>query len=54
VTPDQLRTAIWRTLRSYGLNDADAVDVLDDLVSIADHHAAEESAAAYTDAAAGT
>jgi hypothetical protein len=43
MTRDQLRYAIWRALRGYGIDDE---DFLDELVSIADHHAAEESAAA--------
>ena len=43
MTLDQLRVAFRRTLRSYGINEDELVD---ELASIADHHAAEESAAA--------
>jgi hypothetical protein len=44
MTLDQLRDAIRRTLRSYGI--VAGPEFLDELVSIADHHAAEETAAA--------
>jgi hypothetical protein len=47
VTIDQLRAAISRTLRFYGA--PVSRDVLDELVAIADHHAAEETAAAATE-----
>ena len=47
MTIDQLRAAISRTLRFYGA--PVSRDVLDELVSIADHHAAEETAAAATE-----
>jgi hypothetical protein len=44
MTTGQLRAAIRRTLRSYGI--VAGPDLLDELAAIADHHAAEESAAA--------
>ena len=44
MTLDQLRDAIRRTLRSYGI--VAGAEFLDELVAIADHHAAEEVAAA--------
>jgi hypothetical protein len=44
MTLDQLRAALARTLRLAGL--PAYPDLVDELVSIADHHAAEESAAA--------
>jgi hypothetical protein len=44
MTPGQLRDAIGRTLRSHYVSAS--TELLDELVSIADHHAAEESAAA--------
>lgn len=43
MTIDQLRAAVRRTLRPYGI---DEDELIDELASIADHHAAEESAAA--------
>jgi hypothetical protein len=43
MTDDQLRAAIRRTLRHYC---ADRPGLTDELTAIADHHAAEESAAA--------
>ena len=43
MTLDQLRAAFKRTLRFYGA--PVSRDVLDELVAIADHHAAEEVAA---------
>ena len=43
MTPGQLRAAVERTLRSYGAADP---DLADELTAIADHHAAEECAAA--------
>jgi len=43
MTPGQLRAALRRTLLSYGIDDT---EFLDELFGIADHHAAEESAAA--------
>jgi hypothetical protein len=43
MTIDELRGALRRTLRSYGIDDD---DFLDELAAIADHHAATESAAA--------
>ena len=49
MTLDQLRGAFARTFRSYGVDD-DA-EFLDELVSIADHHAAEEAAAAVSEEA---
>ena len=49
MTPDRLRTAILRALHGCV-----TPDVLDELVAIANHHAAEESAATYTDATTGT
>lgn len=42
--PDQLRAAIRRTLRGYGI--IAGSELLDELASVADHHAAEECAAA--------
>jgi hypothetical protein len=45
MTIDQLRAAVRRTLRSYGI---DEDELIDELASIADHHAAEESAAAVS------
>jgi hypothetical protein len=45
VTLDQLRDAIRRTLRGYGI--VAGAEFLDELVSIADHHAAEEAAASH-------
>ena len=45
--PGALRSALTRTLRSYGI---DEPDLADELFAIADHHAAEESAAAYAQA----
>jgi hypothetical protein len=50
VTLDQLRVAVRRTLRSYGI--VAGFELVDELVSIADHHAAEESAAAVSEQAA--
>lgn len=44
MTIDQLRAAVRRTLRSYGI--AAGPGLIDELASIADHHAAEEAAAA--------
>ena len=49
MTLDQLRVAFKRTLRGYGI--VAGTDFLDELVSIADHHAAEESAAAASEKA---
>jgi hypothetical protein len=46
MTIDQLRAAVRRTLRSYGIDDGPGL--IDELASIADHHAAEESAAAVS------
>jgi hypothetical protein len=46
VTLDQLRVAIRRTLRFYGI--VAGAEAVDELVSIADHHAAEEVAAAVS------
>ena len=46
MTIDQLRAAVGRALRSYG---ADEPDLVDELAAIADHHAAEEAAAAVGD-----
>jgi hypothetical protein len=43
MTLDQLRAALRRTLRSYGV---DNEEFLDELIAVADHHAAEEAAAA--------
>ena len=43
MTPGQLRGALVRTLRLAGL--PAYPDVIDELASIADHHAAEEVAA---------
>ena len=46
MTIDRLRAAIRRALRSYGIPAGTAGgDFLDELVAIADHHAAEEVAA---------
>jgi hypothetical protein len=44
MTIDQLRAALKRTLRSYGI--VAGPELLDELVAVADHHAAEEAAAA--------
>ena len=49
MTVDEFRGALRRTLRSYGIDDE---EFLDELASIADHHAATESAAATAVAAA--
>lgn len=43
MTADQLRAAVRRTLRYWGI---DNEEFLDELVAVADHHAAEEAAAA--------
>jgi hypothetical protein len=43
MTADQLRAAVTRTLRYWGIDEA---GLADELASIADHHAAEEVAAA--------
>jgi hypothetical protein len=48
MTVDPLRAALKRTLRSYGIDDEDC---LDELAAIADHHAAEEAAAAVKETA---
>jgi hypothetical protein len=47
VTIEQLRVAFTRTFRAHGVP-ADA-EFLNELVSIADHHAAEEAAAAVSE-----
>jgi hypothetical protein len=44
MTLDQLRAALKRTLRSYGI--AAGAELVDELASIADHHAVEEVTAA--------
>lgn len=49
MTIDQLRLAFRRAFSSYGV--IPERDLFDELVSIADHHAAEESAAAVSDRA---
>ena len=49
MTLDQLRVAFKRTLCFYGA--PSGTDFLDELVSIADHHAAEEAAAAASEKA---
>lgn len=46
MTIGQLRAAVRRTLRSYGIDDG---ELADELAAIADHHAAEEVAAAFTE-----
>ena len=46
MTLDQLRTAFRRTFRAHGVTAG--AEFLDELVSIADHHAAEEAAAAVS------
>jgi hypothetical protein len=46
MTTDQLRAAVRRTLRSYGI--VAGLELIDELASIADHHAAEETAAAVS------
>jgi hypothetical protein len=43
MTPFRLRGAVLRALASYGVYDP---DLADELTAIADHHAAEECAAA--------
>jgi hypothetical protein len=48
MTIDELRSALRRTLRSYGIDDE---DFLDELAAIADHHAAEEAAVAASEIA---
>ena len=45
--PDVLRAALARVLRLAG---AAYPDLVDELASVADHHAAEESAAAFAEA----
>ena len=45
MTPDQLRAALARTLRMAG--QPAYPDLVDELASIADHHAAEEAAASH-------
>ena len=51
VQPDVLRSAFRRILRGYGI--IAVPDLVDELVSVADHHAAEESAAASAEARGG-
>jgi hypothetical protein len=46
MTIDQLRAAVRRTLRSYGIDAG--LELTDELASIADHHAAEEVSAAIS------
>ena len=46
--PDVLRAALARVLRLAGL--PAYPDLVDELASVADHHAAEESAAAFAEA----
>ena len=47
MTTGELRGALRRTLRSYGIDDE---EFLDELAAIADHYAATESAAAVAGA----
>ena len=48
MTLDQLRGAFWRTLSAHGITPY--MEFVDELASIADHHAAEEAAAAWSEA----